>query len=44
MTDDSAKSLDGAIGTHVIAITYELMDRATEALSRLDTRPSSTRR
>ncbi|WP_405734964.1 hypothetical protein OG607_41540 [Streptomyces sp. NBC_01537] len=32
MSDDSAKSLDGAIGTHVIAITYEVMDWATEAL------------
>ncbi|MFF4574665.1 hypothetical protein [Streptomyces sp. NPDC001410] len=32
MTDDSAKSLDGAIGTHVHAITYEAMDWATEAL------------
>ncbi|MFE2490053.1 hypothetical protein ACFXGR_43835 [Streptomyces mirabilis] len=32
MSDDSAKSLDGVIGTHVIAITYEVMDWATEAL------------
>lgn len=33
MSDDSAKSPDGAIRTHVIAITYEVMDWATEALS-----------
>ncbi|MFI8093587.1 hypothetical protein ACIF9R_35650 [Streptomyces sp. NPDC086080] len=32
MSDDSAKSLDGAVGTHVNAITYEVMDWATEAL------------
>ncbi|MGW0476205.1 hypothetical protein [Streptomyces coeruleorubidus] len=32
MSDDSAKSLDGGIGTHVIAITYEVMDWAAEAL------------
>ncbi|WP_189845405.1 hypothetical protein [Streptomyces umbrinus] len=33
MSNDSAKSLDGAIGTHVNAIAYEVMDWATEALS-----------
>ncbi|MEV0277820.1 hypothetical protein AB0I22_15775 [Streptomyces sp. NPDC050610] len=33
MSDDSAKRLDGGIGTHVIAITYEVMDWAAEALS-----------
>ncbi|WP_435610942.1 hypothetical protein [Streptomyces sp. C10-9-1] len=32
MSDDSAKSPDGVIGTHVIAIPYEVMDWATEAL------------
>ncbi len=32
MSDDGAKSLDGVIGTHVTAITYEVMDWATEAL------------
>ncbi|MEU6090967.1 hypothetical protein ABZ865_30130 [Streptomyces sp. NPDC047085] len=32
MSDDSAKSLDGAISTDVNAITYEVMDWATEAL------------
>lgn len=33
MSDDSGKSLDGAIGTHVNVITYEVMDWATGALS-----------
>ena len=33
MSDDSAKSLDGAIGTHVNAVSYEVMDWATAALS-----------
>ncbi|MFI0776236.1 hypothetical protein [Streptomyces sp. NPDC021212] len=32
MSDDSAKSVDGVIGTHVHLITYEKMDWATEAL------------
>ncbi|MBT1187828.1 hypothetical protein HET69_28545 [Streptomyces sp. CJ_13] len=30
--DDGTKSFDGAIGTHIIAINYEVMDWATEAL------------
>ncbi|ATL32221.1 hypothetical protein [Streptomyces formicae] len=32
MSDDSAESLDGVIGTHINAINYEVMDWATEAL------------
>lgn len=32
MSDDSVKTIDGATGTHVMVITYEVMDWATEAL------------
>ncbi|MCX4632982.1 hypothetical protein [Streptomyces sp. NBC_01443] len=32
MSDDSTKSFDEAIGTHIRAITYDVMDWATEAL------------